>query len=509
MEKDIEVLDKNSKSLEEHFGQISEFLDVRTGAALTLIFKNPGKTQQKKIKFMSPKLDEKKIGTRTTTKNAGVSFSWNKKLGDKTIVESGPLDAEEERLNSEARNLEAVEIIEAAGGEDHDANGVHVADIETEVSDTERTTSEEETNDNLNWDHVADSDSPLKDEHELLDISIGSFQDCDSIPPCVDPTRTWSTSVNRLDRLDPDDITPERRPRRDRLDAELGTAGPSQSQEDLAGLPAVQEESEPNSETGQSEDDYEDAFQDEDLENDVDVLIVVPNDPIGRAEVERLQDRLDLFVELPVAETDREIEAEPDQVEGNMDEPTFRTRSRTFDDQLRLVEDAIGDFTVDDVIEVDGDRYKEALNEAKEKFTAFRTGLRNFYAEFDRTAHPDWEQEWEHKLKNLREKHQQNDRNVRNKVAQIKEEKAKLENETRQATAALSTQQQAEKEEKVVRAKAEIDRIDILAKLVDLQSKIKKVGKLDSLDDFEGIKFLTESHTWNIYMSEISKKDIE
>ena len=54
--------------------------------------------------------NQKKLSTRQEAKKAGVSLSWNKKLGDKTIIESGPVDTETDALNSEAGTLETVEV---------------------------------------------------------------------------------------------------------------------------------------------------------------------------------------------------------------------------------------------------------------------------------------------------------------------------------------------------------------------------------------------------------------
>ena len=91
-----------------------------------------------------------------------------------------------------------------------------------------------------------------------------------------------------------------------------------------------------------------------------------------------------MFKEIPGFDEEREIEADHNQIEQTMDEEAYRTRLRTFNDHIRAVEDAIGDFTVEDVIEVEADDFKAPLAEAKQKFTELRTGLRNFYSEFDR-----------------------------------------------------------------------------------------------------------------------------
>ena len=111
-----------------------------------------------------------------------------------------------------------------------------------------------------------------------------------------------------------------------------------------------------------------------------------------------------------------------------MDETGYLARSRQLTDSQRTVEDALSDFTVDDVIEItEEDTYSEPLNEIKTKFEAFRTQVRNFYSEFDRVQHAAWEQEWEEKIRNLQERYKQNEREVKKKVKDLKDqEKAEL-----------------------------------------------------------------------------------
>ena len=89
-------------------------------------------------------------------------------------------------------------------------------------------------------------------------------------------------------------------------------------------------------------------------------------------------------------------------VQDKMDEATYVSRSRILSDQLRKVEDAITDFTIDDVVPGDFESHIEPLGKASDEFNSFRNGLRSFYGEFDREAHEDWESSWEGKLAALK-----------------------------------------------------------------------------------------------------------
>ena len=88
-----------------------------------------------------------------------------------------------------------------------------------------------------------------------------------------------------------------------------------------------------------------------------------------------------------------------------------------------------------------------------------------------------------------------------------------LENEKRRnenvAVQAAGNRNQEEKEERVTKAKAEIDRQYILSKLIELQGKLKQVGHVVDLKDHEVIQFLKESNSWSSTLSDLEKKDTE
>ena len=89
-------------------------------------------------------------------------------------------------------------------------------------------------------------------------------------------------------------------------------------------------------------------------------------------------------------------------VQDKMDEATYVSRSRILSDQLRKVEDAITDFTIDDVVPGDFESHIEPLGKASDEFNTFRNNLRSFYDEFDSEAHKEWESSWEEKLAALK-----------------------------------------------------------------------------------------------------------
>ena len=217
-----------------------------------------------------------------------------------------------------------------------------------------------------------------------------------------------------------------------------------------------------------------------------------------------------MLAELPGIFDDEDLEVQDQEVVPDliiiMDEESYIIRSRKFKDKLRQVEDAIKDFTVDDLVDVDVDLYSAPLADAKDKFSIFRESLRNFYEEFDRDAHVDWEEEWEGKLEALHKKQKQNEREVRAKVVTLKNEKRGNENV---AVQAAGNRNQEEKEERVTKAKAEIDRQYILSKLIELQGKLKQVGHVVDLKDHEVIQFLKESNSWSSTLSDLEKKDTE
>ena len=185
-----------------------------------------------------------------------------------------------------------------------------------------------------------------------------------------------------------------------------------------------------------------------------------------------------------------------------MDQRAYDERSNQFRRQLREVEDAIFDFTVEDVFEQNVDDCDQPLSQIKEKFVAFRNNLREFYTEFDTAAHPDWEEEWEDKLQEVGTKYKQNDREIRTKIQTLKAQ-------TRNVAAQARTATDKTKEETVLVARAEIERMDILRCLTELLFKIKKSGEIAKMEDFEVIKFLRDSSKWNDDMKALDKRYID
>ena len=98
----------------------------------------------------------------------------------------------------------------------------------------------------------------------------------------------------------------------------------------------------------------------------------------------------------------------------------YRTGSRELSDLIRDIEDAIDNFTVDDVGQDNLDSTAGPLGNVMEKFNAFRTELRAFYTQFDRDQHQDWETEWEGKLQAIKTKCKENERQVRAKVVELR-----------------------------------------------------------------------------------------
>ena len=316
---------------------------------------------------MPPK---EKLSTRRQAREAGLTLSWSRELGEGVAVDQQVVDHQQQEV--------AQQLPQVSGAEDQTT-------IQQEAG---KNSSEEEQE----WDHTADLSSPLKDDSDLLDLSIGSVDSESTLRatlPDLNLERSWSVSVNRLEADTLENITPERLPPRSRLFGESGSE--SSTPETPPRLETVPEEP----------DDFE---SEENLETVQE----------RRAEIDRVLERLELLAELPGV-IDVDIEEPVVNLVAKMDEDAYKTRSRVFKDKLRELEHAIKDFTVEDVVDIEADHHTAPLEEANTKFNTFRQGLWNFYDEFDRDEHSEWEEEWEGKLDALHLKLKVNEREVRAK----------------------------------------------------------------------------------------------
>ena len=319
----------------------------------------------------------------------------------------------------------------------------------------------------LEWDHTSDLDTPTKIEDDFLDLgddSFDSFEDATNIsiderrceqhyPHTVRP---WSVSVNRLDI---GEISPERLPRNYRRQRESSNLEPIEELHTLS-----------------------------ETEDNLDYLAQLPqNNPEESVFEEDLQEE--------EQEQERIV-----VVPGEMDEQTYYTRCRVLKDNLRKIEESIEDFTEEDVFEAT-DEVAEPLQALKTQVENFSNQVRGLYDEFDRNAHEDWEIEWETRLKNLRDKHKKNERDVKRKLTALKS--VLRENI---ATVAANDDAKARRENEIIVAKANVKRIDILENLRDLGNSIKKASDTSKMEDHEIIRFLLGARTWDEEFKNISKK---
>ena len=78
-----------------------------------------------------------------------------------------------------------------------------------------------------------------------------------------------------------------------------------------------------------------------------------------------------------------------------MEKVQYAAHSRQLDDLIRRVEDPIGDFTANIVIKRNLPEVGRRIQTARETFESFREHIPDFYKEFNRDEHPDWEAAWE------------------------------------------------------------------------------------------------------------------
>lgn len=466
---------------------------------------------------MPPKALKFKTFTRSRSREQGLEFEWSRELGGSVQVRTrrleGTSDDPYELVDQGARITETSPVSE-----------VDRVEVEVEVSSDESSqeTSSEGSESNqpeevaqLVWDNGDQIEQPILDPEQSilrrhrLDSLFGSGNleaelNCDLHYP--HQGRSWSVSVNRLDLVNQGDISPERRPR-------TSTS---------SSLPALQVIAEVHAQAGVVGD--EEQRQDQVAEDPEDIQVV---------QVEGQQHRQEQVVQPEVAGVEEQQQGQPEEVGGlqegqaqvpeaphevapqavpaapqealpaaevlGMDETAYRTRSKQLDRKIKDIEDAIKDFTVEDVHDHDTD-VATPLGDVKTRFEAFRTEVRDFCDEIDEEAHGDWTESWQQKLDTLHGKYKQNDRQVRAKLKQLKDAKE-------ESVQSHSTSRNTSFDDLAsIENKTRVKRKHLLLEMKDLAEAVKEAGSIPKLNDFDVVKYLKMSRKWQQELKEINKK---
>ena len=164
---------------------------------------------------MPPKLIRLSTLTRSQSREQGLDFTWSRQLGGSVEITTKEIEQDSQAGQHE-------------DPADKLSNTSVAIEIEVEVSSTDgsrRGEAEDQgSHSSLEWDNNPDIRNPLlsTDDDILrrydIDSILGSeaSEDCLGVGHCPDlyPQKSWSISVNRLDRLDPLEVSPERRPRK-------------------------------------------------------------------------------------------------------------------------------------------------------------------------------------------------------------------------------------------------------------------------------------------------------
>ena len=110
-------------------------------------------------------------------------------------------------------------------------------------------------------------------------------------------------------------------------------------------------------------------------------------------------------------------------------------------------------------------------------------------------------QAWEAKVNSVKSSSKANERTIRLRVMQLK-------NQQPQPVANPIVDNNAVPEQ-VIRAKAEIEREDIIKKLNELKMCLKKVANVSDLDNYEIIRFFKESLLWMTTFNDLNKNELE
>ena len=109
-------------------------------------------------------------------------------------------------------------------------------------------------------------------------------------------------------------------------------------------------------------------------------------------------------------------------------------------------------------------------------------------------------QAWEAKVNSVKSSSKANERTIRLRVMQLK-------NQQPQPVANPIVDNAVP--ELVIRAKAEIEREDIIKKLNELKMCLKKVANVSDLDNYGIIRFFKESLLWMTTFNDLNKNELE
>ena len=337
---------------------------------------------------------------------------------------------------------------------------------------------------------------------EVFSGSEESENDCEQHYP--HEARSWSISVNRLERRDPLEISFERRPRPSRsysipdLDNLAGV---------VIGQPAP--EREPQQAAAQQEEGNEVVLEALVEAAEVQVKEVVQEQAQGAPVVAQPQVQVvfgqEVIIIPEVPESPPVPAVTPDNLTpraSTMEEAQYNERCLDLDDKINDVEYLVEDLTVNDVFVHNLDQIFPKLDTIKTSFEAFRTDVKAFIREFDRRAHPEWAQEWENKISELMRKYKDNDRQVRAKVDELRAQ----DREALSSDSSRNTSINEDREKNLIEGKAKVKRKSLLKAMKDLQESLRKASRIGEMQDFEINKYLKESRKWIEEGKSIDKK---
>ena len=332
-----------------------------------------------------------------------------------------------------------------------------------------------------------------------------------------DGSRSWSVSVNRLDRRDVRDISPERRPIDDRRAHSLpdqqylqARAHPVEIQRDNTEQ-AGQEVEVARQVEGEATQDVQEA-----QEESAALQEEVPEEEVRREEQPVGQVTLseEPQVENPggpaevPAQGSQEVREELEDEVFDMDEAQYRVRCRSLEDCIVELDLAKEEFTAADVNLGNFENVHTPLNEIKEAYTKVKTEIQRFLGDINRDEQQDWYQEWMGKLKAAQQTYKANERAVMAKRDEFLA--AKLAREAvPNPTDSSSTNSSQESNESIrvrTERKAQLKRAFIIDAIKDLNTIMRKVGRPDRLEDHQVAKYLKDSSKWIIEQKAIKKE---
>ena len=297
------------------------------------------------------------------------------------------------------------------------------------------------SSESLDWDAKGDIESPLKDEEEGCIV--------ESLPPALSRFRSASTSINRVNQVDVDEIDFDFQPVCKDLNSLLATEGTEQSLQDTILRNNLR-------------------FCEERLLEGI--LEENSNKSLSHSHSEEAFDAI-----------------------MSMEAATYGARLKHVKSEAWSVEYSINNFTEEDVTIVDKDDFKDRLKEIRQLNENFVTAAKGLLNDLTEVSEEDRGRVIEVNtiIQNLSTKLRDNENKIKNKMAELID--AHDSKKTKD-----SSSKETEKEKFLVRIK------HIKNNAEDLKSKIDKLPSFDEMSDCEVIEAMEEFKSWEKGAKEIS-----